>query len=285
VTVEVFGVGSGRNVELSIVGPNGTELAKRDDWGNGFGERIWAWEPTAAGNYTVRVAAAASSGRTDFSVRGFLQQETVDVGSRLAQAILLPTPEKWGLADGTLSLNVTATSGLVPEVQLLEGPASLQNGALTFTERGQVRVRAQQDGSATYAPAPPVWRTIDVVLRTDTYEQWAGKHFGEESTVRGAVDRDDDVDGIPNRLEFLANTDPRDARSRFGVEESGKKPSGFEIRWQGRAGVEYRILATTDFQIWNEVPNTRRLGKNQTEVVTDSDSNGVKKFYRIEILE
>ena len=103
--------------------------------------------------------------------------------------------------------------------------------------------------------------------------------------MRGAVDRDDDVDGIPNRLEFLANTDPRDARSRFGIEESGKKPSGFEIRWQGRAGVEYRILATTDFQTWTEVPNTRRLGKNQTEVVTDSDANGVKKFYRIEILE
>jgi len=285
ITIEVFGVSSARNVSLAILGPNGEEILRRDDWGNGFGERLWAWEPTTAGNYTVRVTAAASSGRTDFSLRGFLQQETVDIGTRLAQAILLPTPEVWGLADGTLSLNATATSGLVPEVQLLEGPASLQNGALTFTERGQVRVRAQQDGSGTYAPAPPVWRTIDVVLRTDTYEQWAGKHFGAESGVRGAVDRDDDSDGIANRLEFLANTDPRDARSRFGIEASGKKPGGFEIRWQGRAGVEYRILATTDFQTWTEVPNTRRLGKNQAEVVTDSDANGVKKFYRIEILE
>lgn len=285
ITIEVFGVSSGRNVSLSILAPNGQEILRRDDWGNGFGERIWAWESTAAGNYTVRVAAAASTGRTDFSLRGFLQQDTVDVGSRLAQAILLPTPEKWGLADGALSLNATATSGLVPEVQLLEGPASLQNGALTFTERGQVRVRAQQDGSGTYAPAPPVWRTIDVVLRTDTYEQWAGKHFGAESAVRGAVDRDDDSDGIPNRLEFLANTDPRDARSRFGIEESGKKTAGFEIRWEGRAGVEYRVLSTTDFQTWTEVPNTRRIGKGQSETVTDSDSNGVKKFYRIEILQ
>jgi hypothetical protein len=88
-----------------------------------------------------------------------------------------------------------------------------------------------------------------------------------------------------NRLEFLANTDPRDSRSKFGIEESGKKTGGFEIRWQGRLGVEYRVLSTTNFQNWTEVPNTRRIGKGQWEAVTDSDSNGVKKFYRIEILQ
>jgi hypothetical protein len=285
ITLEVFGVSSARNVSLSVVSPSGQEILRRDDWGNGFGERIWAWEPTATGNYTVRISATASSGRTDFSVRGFLQQETVDVGSRIAQAILLPTPEIWGLADGTLSLNATATSGLVPEVELLSGPASLQSGGLVFTERGQVRVRARQDGSSTYAPAPPVWRTIDVVLRTETYDQWAQKHFGDEVAARGALARDDDGDGISNRLEFLANTDPRDSRSKFGIEESGKKTGGFEIRWQGRLGVEYRVLSTTNFQNWTEVPNTRRIGKGQWEAVTDSDSNGVKKFYRIEILQ
>jgi hypothetical protein len=233
----------------------------------------------------VRVSAGAGSGRTDFSVRGYLQQGTVDVGSRLAQAIVFNAPEKWALADGSSTLNATATSGLVPEVELLEGPASLQDGALTFTERGQVRVRARQDGSGTYAPAPPVWRTIDVVLRTETYEQWAQKNFGSESGSRGALGHDDDGDGISNRLEYLANTDPRDARSRFGIERGDKKPGGFEIRWQGRAGVEYRVLSTTDFQTWTEVPNTRRIGKGQSETATDTDANGEKKFYRIEVLE
>jgi hypothetical protein len=147
VIVEVFGVGSGRNVSLSILGPDGTELVKRDDWGNGFGERIWGWEPTVAGNYKVRVSAAASSGRTDFSLRGFLLQETVNVGERQGQSILFNLPTQWGLDQGPLALDAVATSGLAP------GSASVR-GIPRIQACGSRRNRRRCGLSQAAPPAP-----------------------------------------------------------------------------------------------------------------------------------
>ena len=43
----------------------------------------------------------------------------------LAQAIVFNAPEKWALADGSLTLNASATSGLLPEVELLEDDAGV----------------------------------------------------------------------------------------------------------------------------------------------------------------
>ena len=285
VTVEVFGVGSGRNVELSIVGPDGTELAKRDDWGNGFGERIWAWEPTAAGNYTVRVAAAASSGRTDFSVRGFLQQETVDVGSRLAQAIVFNAPASWSLSNGTLALNATATSGLAPELEVVSGNAVVSNRVLSANGSGAVVVRARQDGNGVYGPAAPVVRTLQILAGRENYTQWAARHFGGEVAQRGGESRDDDGDGVSNRMEYLADTDPRDAGSKFQIEAGERKAGGFEIRWEGKEGINYRVLWSESLTGWSEVPNSRRTGRGQQENHTDADATGGRKFYRVEVVE
>jgi hypothetical protein len=285
VTVEVFGVGSGRNVELSIVGPNGTELAKRDDWGNGFGERIWAWEPTAAGNYTVRVAAAASSGRTDFSVRGFLQQETVDVGSRLAQAIVFNAPASWSLSNGTLALNATATSGLAPELEVVSGNAVVSNRVLSANGSGAVVLRARQDGNGVYGPAAPVLRTLEILGGRENYTQWAARHFGGEVAQRGGESRDDDGDGMSNRMEYLADTDPRDGKSKFQIEAGERKAGGFEIRWEGKAGINYRVLWSGNLTGWSEVPNSRRTGRGQQETHTDTDATGGRKFYRVEVVE
>jgi len=62
---------------------------------------------------------------------------------------------------GTLALAATADSGL-PVSYVVEGPATLANGVLTFTAEGTVAVTASQPGDEIYNPAAPVTITITV---------------------------------------------------------------------------------------------------------------------------
>ena len=286
VTLEVFGVGSGRNVSLSILGPDGTELVKRDDWGNGFGERVWGWEPTAAGRYTVRVSAASSSGRTDFSLRGFLLQETVDVGARQGQSIIMNLPAQWGLDQGPLALDVVATSGLPPDLDLVGGAASLQGAKLDPTGEGTLTLRARQDGSGTFSPAAPVTKTVNIVARGENFEQWMRRHFGSSASVEALRSVDTDKDGVSNLQEYQAATDPRDGNSRFQVTAPVRNGAAFEVRWEAKRGIKYRVLSSTNLSNWQEEPASRRTGTGATETHRDTDvTSRPVKFYKIEIVE
>jgi hypothetical protein len=286
VIVEVFGVGSGRNVSLSILGPDGTELVKRDDWGNGFGERIWGWEPTAAGNYKVRVSAASSSGRTDFSLRGFLLQETVNVGERQGQSILFNLPTQWGLDQGPLALDAVATSGLAPELDLVGGAASMQGTKLDPTGEGTLTLRARQDGSGTFSPAAPVTKTVNIVARGENFEQWMKRHFGTNANTEQLRTLDSDNDGRSNLQEYQAATDPRNAQSIFQPQAPQRNGEAFEVRWEAKRGIKYRVLSSTNLSTWQEEPASRRTGTGATVTHRDTDTtNRVRKFYKIEIVE
>jgi hypothetical protein len=128
-------------------------------------------------------------------------------------------------------------------------------------------------------------RTVAFAGGRESYDQWAQRHFGNETAQRGGQTRDDDGDGISNRLEYLADTNPRDARSKFQIEAGERKSGGFELRWEGKAGIKYRVLWSGNLTSWSEVPNSRRTGKGQSETLTDSDTTGGRKFYRIEVVE
>ena len=70
-----------------------------------------------------------------------------------AQTINFPTIGNQSPGTTSYTLNATASSGL-PVNYLLAGPATLNNGVLTFTGEGTVTITAGQPGNSTFAPAP-----------------------------------------------------------------------------------------------------------------------------------
>ena len=63
-----------------------------------------------------------------------------------------------------ITLNATASSGLPVSFELMEGPATINGNLLTLTgETGMVRLKARQEGNASWLPAPDVLKSFEVV--------------------------------------------------------------------------------------------------------------------------
>ena len=69
--------------------------------------------------------------------------------------------------DLPFDLDATATSGLPVEFEITEGPATLNGSIVTLTgDAGFVIISANQPGDGTWAPAPEVFQTFEVVDAT-----------------------------------------------------------------------------------------------------------------------
>ena len=101
-------------------------------------------------------------------------------------------------------------------------------------------VELETSGKAiTYGP----YRlTVDGAGRT--YADWAAARFAPDDLADAAVsgpEADPDGDGLNNRQEFLAGTDPWDADSVLQITGIARTDEGLELRWHGVAGRRYRI--------------------------------------------
>ncbi len=78
------------------------------------------------------------------------------------QSITFPNIGNRRLADGSVTLSATATSGLPVSYVVMEGAAAVSGSILTLTGLGQVIIQATQAGDATYAPAAPLTQSFFV---------------------------------------------------------------------------------------------------------------------------
>jgi len=82
--------------------------------------------------------------------------------------------------DSPFELGATATSGLEVTYEIISGPAAISGNVVTLNgTAGMVSVKASQQGDDTWAPAPDVVNTFEVV---DPYAYWP------ELTVRRPAD-------------------------------------------------------------------------------------------------
>jgi hypothetical protein len=134
------------------------------------------------------ITATNTQGRLTFR---FIPGETgSDIGwiadlvcdeSTLSQTITFDAVSDKNFGDEPFSLTASASSGLLVSFQILSGPATLSRNQVTLTGAGTVTVMATQIGSATYATAAPVQRTINVAKASQSisFEAPAAKVFGD----------------------------------------------------------------------------------------------------------
>jgi len=112
-------------------------------------------------------------------------------------------------------------------------------------------------------------------------DAWELQYFG----FRGVDPNDDpDFDGMNNRAEFLAGTNPADASSRFAFVRVVAEPSGVRVEWPSADGVFYALQRSaevttgfTNFAV--HLPATPPLNRF-------SDTNdfvGGRFFYRLQV--
>jgi hypothetical protein len=288
VVIDASEVSARRDVALQLTGSGGQILATVDQWGDGFGESINGWEAPADGSYLLRASFSAGNGAATCRVRAYIAYEAgaSEQGILTLQTINFPQPASRNLSEGSFAPLATATSGLPVRFEVVSGPASLSGHTITPTAVGDVIIRALQDGDATWESAEPIKRTMTITATAvQTYEAWAQEIFGADYAAKGGPGHDPDGDGQTNQVEWQAKTHPLNAADKFKVATTTSDATGFKLRWQARAGVNYRVMATTNLTTWTELPNSRVTGSGGEAEVTDLSPPAGGRFYRVEIVQ
>jgi len=110
---------------------------------------------------------------------------------------------------------------------------------------------------------------------------------GLNSTVNDAA-ADLDKDGLNNRNEYYAGTDPRSAMSNLRITSwSAQPPAEVSLSWNASANRLYRIRSATGLAAWSDVPGqVYAPAATGTQTATFPPPAGAppRGFYRVELL-
>lgn len=118
-------------------------------------------------------------------------------------------------------------------------------------------------------------------------DDWETEHFGGMDVPGGGAAEDWDGDGLCNRHEWVAGTDPTDASSVLGVSSFVAAPdSTITIRWYSVSGKHYSILKTTDLMSAFDQVEAANIAANPPENSYSIDGGrAIRVFYRIVVDE
>ncbi len=148
-------------------------------------------------------------------------------------------------------------------------PQSVQAGLITL---GSQQTSSWNDG------IPDVWRL---------------RYFGSVSNPLSAASTDPDGDGVSNRSEYLAGTDPLDGNSvwrlsglRVVIGQDATASLGLALRWTTVAGRKYAVefSAALNGLQWTPLANNL-VGTGQELQYVDPVVSNQNRYYRIRLVE
>lgn len=112
-------------------------------------------------------------------------------------------------------------------------------------------------------------------------DDWQTLHFGANSSAWPSTSIDSDGDGVSDREEFLAGTDPRSASSVLKTSLTAT-PQGVLLSWNSRPGGFYQAQYSINLKEWVNIGNARLAGGSTDSIpVGDLPNNA---YYRVNLL-
>ena len=183
--------------------------------------------------------------------------------------------------------------GRVLTLALLAGGNALAAGeTVTYTYDAAGRLLGADYGngrslSYLYDPAGNLLRKSAVVF-TDSDndglpDAWETAHFGDLSRDGNG---DFDHDGMTDRAEYLAGTDPKAPASVLRIVQIEADPIGVHVVWQTVPGKLYRVQYkdATEEPYWNDVPGDVAASGALADQDDFTPTLGRQRYYRVILL-
>lgn len=112
-------------------------------------------------------------------------------------------------------------------------------------------------------------------------DDWQSQFFGQAAAAWPSPTVDTDKDGVSNRDEFLAGTNPLDPNDVLKVQLE-QTEQGPQLAWSARPGGVYQLQISTDLKDWSNVGGYRfAAGDNDSLVLQDAPLNAYFRVNRI----
>ena len=163
------------------------------------------------------------------------------------------------LANLTLAASSSAAALVPPENIVFGGsganrtvsvtPAAGQSGSATIAIQVSNSLGLSTSTSFTVTVQSPTRNFIVDRNNNGISDIWEALY-----PTAGAPDADPDGDGVPNRQEALAGTDPTNPASGFAALSTRDASGNLVVRWPSIAGKYYFVDASTDLATWTALP-------------------------------
>lgn len=263
------------NIGLALDADGGLYASMNSNWQDAYGRIV---KLTSSGGYEIY--AGNLPGYTDGPRQVALFEKPLALAMGLDGGLIV---SDWNRIRRIQTNGYVATLAGTGESAYRDGPG----GLAAFKQLGALAV--DSDGSIYAADAGnncirKIW--IDS-LAMGIPDVWQVAHFGK---VGIDPDEDPDQDGMKNRDEYWAGTDPHDPNSRLRMISVEPKANGVLIGWEGGKGVIEHLQRGAGSGLtnaWRSIhtnPPTSGTKRTYEDAFTNGNSGDVY-FYRIRVGE
>jgi len=205
-------------------------------------------------------------------------QEAPYMFAASSSKILVTWPEVFGLPVAGYDVYI---NGAVTPVRVLGGSYTISGLAPSSTHSVRVAyvLAGGQRSPLSQAASGTTWGEDDNA--NGLPDDWEAQNFGIDQSVWPTPTFDSDGDGVSNRNEFLAGTDPKDASSFLHV-ALVETVQGPLVKWNSRPGGIYQVQWSADLKVWNNLGAPRLAAT--TADSTPAGESPVNSYYRVNLL-